>query len=152
MPTYRVGRTFIVESGHLLSQHPERCRFPHGHTRTVEVVVSGDRLDSHGMLVDFKALKLALSAEIDKFDHAMAINSNDPLLPELRRLYPADATVVFDAEEPTTEVIARHLFERIGAILAGGFAESPYEIPAGSVKLERLRVSETPSTWAEVSE
>ena len=141
-----------MESGHLLSQHPERCRFPHGHTRTVEVVVSGDQLDSHGMLVDFKALKLALSAEIEKFDHAMAINSNDPLLPELQRLYPADATVVFEAEEPTTEVIARHLFERIGAILAAGFAEAPYVIPAGSVKLERLRVTETPSTWAEVSE
>lgn len=141
-----------MESGHLLSQHPERCRFPHGHTRTVEVVVSGDQLDSHGMLVDFKALKLALSAEIEKFDHAMAINSNDPLLPELRRLYPADATVVFDGEEPTTEVIARHLFEQVRVILAEGYTSPPYEIVAGSVHLERLRVSETPSTWAEVSD
>jgi 6-pyruvoyltetrahydropterin/6-carboxytetrahydropterin synthase len=136
----------------MLSQHPERCRFPHGHTRTIEVVVTGDALDSHGMLVDFKALKLALAEEIERFDHAMAINSHDPLLPELQRLYPADATVVFEGEEPTTEVIARHLFERVSLILREGFAEEPYQIPAGSVRLERLRVSETPSTWAEVSD
>jgi 6-pyruvoyltetrahydropterin/6-carboxytetrahydropterin synthase len=152
MPTYRVGRTFTVESGHLLSQHPERCRFPHGHTRTVEVVVAGQELDSRGMLVDFKALKLALEDLINQFDHAMAINSQDPLLPTLQQLYPADAVVVFDNEEPTTEVIARFLFERVKAILEAGFHAEPYQIWPRSVTLERLRVSETPTTWAEVSD
>jgi hypothetical protein len=36
--------------------------------------------------------------------------------------------------------------------LAEGYTSPPYEIVAGSVHLERLRVSETPSTWAEVSD
>lgn len=152
VPTYRVCRRFTVESGHMLSRHPERCKYPHGHTRTVEVVVAGDRLDESGMLVDFKALKLALQTSIDRYDHAMAVNSNDPLLPELARLYPADALVVFDGVEPSTEVIAQDLFDRAACILREGFAEGPYSIPPGRVRLERVRVWETPSSWAEVGE
>ena len=57
---YRVCKVFEVESGHMLSKHPDRCRFPHGHSRRVEVVVAADELDSHDMVCDFKALKLAI--------------------------------------------------------------------------------------------
>jgi len=149
MPVYRVCRTFTVESGHMLSKHPERCRFPHGHTRRVEVVVAGDALDDNGMLVDFKALKLAVQDYIERYDHAMAVNSNDPLLPELRRMYPADALVVFDDLEPSTEVIAKDLYDHVAAVLRDGFVREPYVIQPGRVRLERVRVGETPNSWAE---
>lgn len=134
----------------MLSKHPERCRFPHGHTRHVEVVVAGEALDEAGMLIDFKALKLAVQAPIERYDHAMAVNSEDPALPELQKLYPEDALVVFEREEPSTEVIARDLFERIQAILEAGWAEGHYRITPGRVRLERVRVWETPNSWAEV--
>lgn len=132
----------------MLSRHPEACRFPHGHTRTIEVVVSGEALDESGMLVDFKALKLALEAHIDRYDHALAVNASDPFLPKLSEAYPAAALVVFDGE-PTTEAIAREIFEFASQILKNGFEEGPYRIPAGQVALERVRVWETPSSWAE---
>jgi 6-pyruvoyltetrahydropterin/6-carboxytetrahydropterin synthase len=147
--TYRVCKTFTVESGHMLSKHPERCKYPHGHTRTVEVVVAGESLDEHGMLVDFKALRLALQDHIERYDHAMALNSNDPLLPTLQQLYPADAVVIFDNAEPTTEAIAREIFDFVELTLRHGFAQDHYSIPAGQIKLERVRVWETPSSWAE---
>jgi 6-pyruvoyltetrahydropterin/6-carboxytetrahydropterin synthase len=147
--TYRVCKTFTVESGHMLSKHPERCKYPHGHTRTMEVVVAGDRLDANGMLVDFKALRLALQDHIDRYDHAMAVNSNDPLLPTLKELYPADAVVVFEDAEPTTEAIAKEIFDFVETVLQQGFRQDLYTIPAGAVRLERVRVWETPSSWAE---
>lgn len=150
MPTFRVCRRFVVESGHMLSRHPERCRFPHGHTRTVEVVIAGDELDANGMLVDFKALKLALTDYIERYDHAMAVNSRDPLLPEIQRLHGPESLVVFDDEEPTTEVIARDLFEYATSVMAEGFASGPYRIEGGRVRCERVRVWETPNSWAEV--
>jgi 6-pyruvoyltetrahydropterin/6-carboxytetrahydropterin synthase len=154
VPTYRLCKTFTVESGHLLSKHPERCRFPHGHTRTIEVVVSGDTLDEGGMLVDFKALKLALQGFLDRFDHATAINSEDPLLPTLREMYPPEAIVVFEGTEPTTEAIARQIYEAACRVVREGFCEKTpsgavYSIEPGRVRVDRVRVWETPSSWAE---
>jgi 6-pyruvoyltetrahydropterin/6-carboxytetrahydropterin synthase len=146
---YRVCRTFTVESGHMLSRHPERCRFPHGHTRSVEVVVSGERLDENGMLVDFKALKLALEGHIDRYDHSMAINSNDPLLEAIRAIHGEDAIVLFENAEPTTEAIAKEIYDFVAATLKAGFSKDHYSIPAGLLTLERVRVWETPSSWAE---
>lgn len=141
----------------MLSKHPERCRFPHGHTRTVEVVVAGTQLDENGMLVDFKALKLAIEDLIERYDHSMAVNSTDPFLPALRAQYGDEAIVVFEGQEPTTEAMAHRLFVEISDILNAGFegaskSGAVYRIPAGSVRLERIRVWETPDSWAEFSD
>jgi 6-pyruvoyltetrahydropterin/6-carboxytetrahydropterin synthase len=133
----------------MLSRHPERCKYPHGHTRTIEVVVAGRALDENGMLLDFKALKLAVQEYIERYDHALAINSEDPLLPALLATYPADAVIVFEGVEPTTEVLARDIFDHIADVLAEGFESGPYRVTSGSVQLERVRVWETPSSWAE---
>lgn len=133
----------------MLSRHPERCRFPHGHTRTIEVVLAGENLDENGMLVDFKAVKLAIGAHIDRYDHAMAVNSSDPFLESLKQMYPDEALVVYENQEPTTEAMAHELFLHIESVLRNGFAEGPYRIAPGSVNLERIRVWETPDSWAE---
>jgi 6-pyruvoyltetrahydropterin/6-carboxytetrahydropterin synthase len=133
----------------MLSRHPERCKYPHGHTRTIEIVVAGPSLDANGMLVDFKALKLAVQDYVERFDHALAVNTEDPLLPDLLRNYPADAVVLFEAEDPTTEVLARDIFNHVAKVLANGFVSEPYRIVPNSVQLERVRVWETPSSWAE---
>ena len=133
----------------MLSKHPERCKYPHGHTRTVEVVVSGESLDENGMLVDFKALKLALNDYIERYDHSMAVNSQDPLLPALRSMYPEDAVLIFEDQEPTTEVIAKDIFDFVDDVLKSGFQQDNYTIEPNRVRLERVRVWETPSSWAE---
>lgn len=133
----------------MLSRHPERCRFPHGHTRTVEVVIAGSQLNEDGMLVDFKALKRAVAAHIERYDHAMAVNSQDPALPFLKQTYPDDAIIVFENEEPTTEAMAREIYEHVANVFAAGFQDGPYHIPAGEARVERVRVWETPNSWAE---
>ena len=35
---YRICKTIEIENGHMLSKHPDKCRFPHGHTRVVSVL------------------------------------------------------------------------------------------------------------------
>ena len=140
----------------MLSKHAEACRYPHGHTRNIEVVVSSEFLDANDMVVDFKALKLAIGGFIDSFDHAMALNSSDPLRADMERVYP-NSTVVFEGIDPTTEVMAKYIFDFTKGVLASGFEGSApggavYRIPAGSVKLERVRVGETPQSWAEYGE
>lgn len=151
---YRVCKVFEVESGHMLSKHPDRCRFPHGHTRRIEVVVSAQTLDANDMVCDFKALKVAVAEFIDTFDHAMAINSQDKARPAMEAI--GDRLVVFQDTDPTTEVLAKHIFEYVKARIGSGqtFADRSgisYRFPAG-LKLERVRVGETSTTWAEYAE
>jgi len=140
----------------MLSKHPERCRFPHGHTRRIEVIVSAESLDANDMVVDFKALKLAAGEYIERYDHAMAVNSNDPLLPDILRVHP-DSAIIFEGVDPTTEVIAKDLYDYVACVLREGFRGTAksgvdYEIVPGRVTLERVRVWETPSSWAEYGE
>lgn len=151
---YRVCKSFEVESGHMLAKHPGLCRFPHGHTRTVSVVLASDRLDAADMVCDFKAVKLAIQAEINRLDHAMAINSADPLLPALAPVH--ERLVVFPNTDPTTEVLAKHLFDRLAAEIRSGRTYTDkggitYRFPEG-LRLERVRVTETSSSWAEYGE
>ncbi|MGV6815442.1 MAG: 6-pyruvoyl trahydropterin synthase family protein [Phycisphaerales bacterium] len=149
---YRVCKSFEIENGHMLSKHPGRCKLPHGHSRTVELVIASDHLDANDMVCDFKALKLAVEGYLDQYDHALMINSNDPFLEAIPEQYTA-RLIVLENEDPTTEVLARRIYEFVSAqIAAGGSWTDPagneYTLPNHLI-LERVRVSETSSSWAE---
>lgn len=100
------------------------------------------------MVVDFKALKLALGDTIERYDHRIAVHSEDPLREAIEAVHP-DATIVYEGVDPTTEAMARVIFDAISQILAEGFDDVNYAIPPGRVRLERVRVWETPTSWAE---
>jgi 6-pyruvoyltetrahydropterin/6-carboxytetrahydropterin synthase len=146
---YRIAKTLTFESGHLLTKHRGRCRFPHGHSRTVEVVLAADQLDANDMVCDFKAVKRVLEAFLDRWDHALCLNTAEPGFALLRQNY-GDRIVPFAGMDPTTEVMARTIFDTLNQKLAEAAQdrEAEYPVPAG-VRLERVRVSETASSWAE---
>jgi 6-pyruvoyltetrahydropterin/6-carboxytetrahydropterin synthase len=149
---YRVCKSFEIESGHMLSKHPGRCRLPHGHSRRIDIVISSEKLDGNDMVCDFKALKLAVEDYLDQYDHALMVNANDPFVETLPEQYRA-RLIVLDNEDPTTEVLARRIYEYVSAqIKEGGSYTDPsgnrFTLPTHLV-LERLRVSETSTSWAE---
>ena len=82
---YRICRIFEIENGHMLSKHPDKCRFPHWHSRKVECVLESPDLDAREMVCDFKVLKLILSDYLDQYDHAMCMNTDDPAYAAIRR-------------------------------------------------------------------
>ena len=41
---YRIYKTIEIENGHLLTHHPDKFRFPHGHSRKVEIVNEADEI------------------------------------------------------------------------------------------------------------
>jgi 6-pyruvoyltetrahydropterin/6-carboxytetrahydropterin synthase len=148
---YRIAKTLTFESGHLLTKHRGRCRFPHGHSRTVEVVIAADQLDANDMVCDFKAVKRALEAFLDRWDHAFCVNTSDPQFAFFQRTY-GERLVPFPATDPTSEVMARTIFDALQLTLTEQ-AQDPareYPIPTG-VRLERVRVTETATSWAEYS-
>jgi len=148
---YRVCKTIEIENGHMLSKHPDKCRFPHGHTRRVEIVLEADDLDANGMVCDFKIVKAAIGDYLDTYDHALCMNTDDPMYPTLKAAY-GDRVIGFTSTEPTTEILAKTFY---GACVAGfvKYAESEggrYQLRS-AVKVLRVRVWETSSSWAEYS-
>jgi len=75
---YRLCKTVEIENGHMLTKHPDKCKFPHGHSRKVEFVVEADELDQNDMVCDFKIVKEAMEGFLEQYDHAMCINTDDP--------------------------------------------------------------------------
>lgn len=146
---YRICKTIEIENGHMLAKHPDKCRFPHGHSRKVEIVVEADELDEDGMVCDFKALREAAVQFLEKFDHALCMNTNDPHYPVLKSAF-GDRVIGFEQTEPTTEVMAKTFFEAIARELAEAAARPGLKYPLrSSVRLVRVRVWETSSSWAE---
>lgn len=119
---YRIGKLFRFEAAHHLPGLPvgHKCARPHGHSYTAEVtVVTGGELTGPGFVVDFAELT-ALGAYLDaSFDHQ-------------------DLNSVLSVA-PTSENLAAHLYLWCRANLA---------LPDG-VRVEKVRVSETRSTFAE---
>jgi len=149
---YRVCKSFEIESGHMLSKHPGRCRFPHGHSRRVDLVIRAASLDGRDMVCDFKALKLAVMDHLDAYDHALMVHSGDPILGSLSDEQKS-RVIVCEGEDPTTEVMARRIYEHVSATLAacGSYKDdqgNTFALGAG-LTLERVRVTETSSSWAE---
>ena len=146
---YRICKTIDIENGHMLSKHPEACRFPHGHTRRVEFVLEAETLDDREMVCDFKIVKDAVGAYLDTLDHALCVNTDDPAFAELRARY-GERIVPFEHQDPTTEMIAQRLFEVAAAELNGYTHRPQARYPLRpSVRLLKVRVWETASSWAE---
>ena len=146
---YRICKTIEIENGHMLARHPDNCRFPHGHSRKVELVLEADELDANGMVCDFKAVKEAVGGYLDQFDHALCINTEDPMFETLRQAY-GERVIPFEMTEPTTEVLAKTFFDACEKLLAeyASRTDIRYHLARG-VRLVRVRVWETSSSWAE---
>jgi 6-pyruvoyltetrahydropterin/6-carboxytetrahydropterin synthase len=149
---YRICRTFEIESGHVLSKHPDKCRFPHGHTRKVEFVLQSADLDRNEMVCDFKVLKSIMSEFLETWDHALAMNTTDPMFETFRKVY-GERIIAFEAKDPTTEVMAKVLFdvcrERLREFSSA--KDARYPVTPG-VTLQSVRLWETSNSWAEYSE
>jgi 6-pyruvoyltetrahydropterin/6-carboxytetrahydropterin synthase len=149
---YRICKTFEIENGHMLSKHPDLCKFPHGHSRKVELVIEADALDHNEMVCDFKALKDSMSDYLKTLDHAICVNTEDRHFKDLKRAY-GDRVVPFEALDPTTEILAKTIHDVFKTKLAeyASTGSSRYPITA-AVRVVKVRVWETSSSWAEYSE
>ena len=150
---YRICKTFVIETGHFLSSkdNSSNCRMPHGHSRKVEIILSASSLDENNMVCDFQSFKLAFSKYLDPFDHAMCINTDSPHYKYFKDNF--DRIIPFKKKDPTSEVIAETLFEFFEKELE---TRNIYINDNGDkyainkhIKLERVRVWETATCWAE---
>ena len=148
---YRICKCIELESGHLLSKHPGNCQFPHGHTRSVELVFAAETLDDHEMVMDFKAIGEMMNEFLEQFDHALCMNTADPNYEVFRGIY-GDRIIPFEQMDPTSEAMAHAVFCHAQTALNKAKAGALRYPVRDCVKLERVRVWETSSSWAEYGE
>lgn len=149
--SYRICRIFEIENGHMLSKHPDKCQYPHGHTRKVECILEAEDLDDREMVCDFKVLKLILADYLDQFDHALCMNTDDPAYSEFKSRY-GDRVIGYNSEDPTTEILARDIFLHLKNSLNHYRSEEGHEFPLReSVEVISVKVWETSHSWAEYS-
>lgn len=89
-------------AAHRLRGHSGKCENQHGHNWTVEAEVRAEELDEMGLVLDFADMKQALALVMDELDHK-DINELE----------------AFSVVNPSSENLARHVFERLEAQLAG---------------------------------
>lgn len=148
---YRICKSFEIESGHMLSKHPDKCRFPHGHTRKVEFVLEADTLDGNDMVCDFKVVKDIMGAFLEEYDHSLCMNTADPEFERMKATY-GERIIGFSNVDPTTEVMAETIFRYFKEQLAAYAADSTRKYPIrAQVRLVSVRLWETSSSWAEFS-
>jgi 6-pyruvoyltetrahydropterin/6-carboxytetrahydropterin synthase len=98
----RIRKQFAFEAAHVLPHHPGRCGRLHGHSYRLDVSVDGPLQTvgpAAGMVVDFDTIAATVRREIvDRLDHA---SLNDVV------------------ENPTSELLALWIWERLAPLLAG---------------------------------
>ena len=147
---YRICKRFEFQAAHVLSKHPGRCRFPHGHSYIVEVRLAADQLDENDMVCDFHALKAVVQTYLERLDHSMLLNSADAASCKVHADNPRK--VVFEKTDPSSEVLAREVFLHTQRCLQAGRIEDSQGVGYTvnpHARVEAVRVWETSTAWSE---
>ena len=111
---YRIKIEISFASGHRLLEHNGKCIFPHGHTYKAEIWMGSEGLDRLGFVVDFRELKHRVNGWIeDNWDHAFLANGRDSELLAALGSVKGSRVFVFPDENPSAEVMARELYQRV---------------------------------------
>lgn len=134
------------DAGHRIPCHKSQCRNLHGHRYAIEITLSGDIIrhenaSDNGMVMDFSDVKaIARRAVVDVWDHAFLVYKNDSVVLDFLKSLPDHKTVIMDSV-PTAENMAAEAFRIL---------KSEYQDTYGNhLKLERVRLYETPNSWAD---
>jgi 6-pyruvoyltetrahydropterin/6-carboxytetrahydropterin synthase len=107
-------------AAHKLKKYKGMCRKLHGHNWEVLVYLQGEKLNSTGLLIDFKKIKAGVDKVLNELDHN-----------ELNKLK------IFKKNNPSSENIAGYLFQKLSTLFN-----------SSACKLVRVVVSEGEGTSA----
>lgn len=141
-----ITRRLEFDAGHRIPDHRSQCRHVHGHRYAIEITLAGEIIEQdgdpgNGMVMDFSEVKtLAKKHLVDAWDHAfLAYRGDAPMVAFLQSL-PEHKTVLL-ACVPTAENLVREAFAVLDAVYRDTYGNH--------LRLERVRLYETPNCWAE---
>jgi len=141
-----ITRRLEFDAGHRIPNHISQCRHLHGHRYAIEITLSGDIITAEGqseqgMVMDFSDVKrIANEKLVDAWDHAFLVYRGDRVVSDFLASLPEHKTVILDTI-PTAENLAQ---------IAFGILDPAYRDTYGNhLRLERVRLYETPNNWAD---
>jgi len=99
---YKIAVLSHFSAAHRLRYLHGKCEELHGHNWKVEVSVSARQLNKEGIVIDFQLLKKKVEKILKSLDHTFL---ND--------------LAYFSKREPSSENIAKYIFDRLKAELKG---------------------------------
>ena len=138
-----VTKTIEWDMGHRVPNHKNKCRNPHGHRYRLTLSLKGlikqePGTSDEGMVLDFSDVKALMRQHIEnKLDHSFMIHEGDSLMANLANEHP-ELGFIKVPFIPTAENITTWCYQQL----------LPH-IPPG-IEISRLRLYETPNSWAEL--
>ncbi len=116
---YTLAKRFRFDAAHFLPLLPEdhKCRRLHGHGFEVEVSVRGDAEPRTGWVIDYAALSQVVRSVLAPLDHSFL-------------------NAVPGLENPTSEHLARWIWERLQPALPGLCRVTIFETPSNRCDYE----------------
>lgn len=116
---FEIKKSFKFEAGHQLMHHDGKCSEPHGHSYTLTIIIRGETLIKEGpkknMITDFTDISTLVTPLImSHLDHKWL---NETL----------------DTDSPTTEFIARWIYEKLKSEIPHLYAVSVSETTSSKV-------------------
>lgn len=142
----QVTRRLEFDAGHRIPDHRSQCRHLHGHRYAIEITLAGDIIlqsgdPANGMVMDFSEIKsLAQRHLVDVWDHSFLVYSGDTAVVEFLNSLPNHKTTILPCI-PTAENLAEEAFR-----ILDGIYRDTYE---NNLRLERVRLYETPNCWVD---
>ncbi|MDO8926192.1 MAG: 6-carboxytetrahydropterin synthase QueD [Sideroxyarcus sp.] len=142
----QITRRLEFDAGHRIPNHNSQCKHLHGHRYAIEITLSGEIITAagvseEGMVMDFSDVKhIAKERVVDVWDHAFLVYRGDKAVLDFLNTLPGHKTVVLDVI-PTAENLAKVAFDLLHDAYRDTFGNH--------LRLERVRLFETPNNWAD---
>jgi len=141
-----IRKKFTFEGAHIVRDcSSDRCKKSiHGHSYTVEVKFTADKLDNGQMVVDFGLMKGTIKDAIDSFDHAYSLWNREK--DDVKSFIKSHSDRWIEMPcSPTAEMYSVMFFAMIAAIVH----KTEFNNGECGVRLHSVRVHETATGWAE---
>lgn len=148
----KVTKEFTFDAAHVLTGHNGLCSNLHGHTYKALITVTGEGLatsgSSAGMVVDFQDLKRIIGDVIAEYDHAFLYNSSTS---DRKSLEIEVAKLLLEKDAKVKGMPFRTTVENM-AMLLGAEVTTEFKRAKMPLKVSRVRLYETPTSYADAEE
>ena len=124
-----------IDTSHRLLHYQGKCANLHGHRWKIEVWMEGEPDPATQIVIDYSMIKRI----VDKYDHQIILNQDDPMVPRIREFHP----VITTPGDPTSELIA--------SIIRNDLYTACRELGIKAT-VPKIRVWESPTSCAELTE
>ena len=130
----RLYKEVSFDASHRLLHYRGKCHNLHGHRWKVEIQLTGRVDEQTNILVDYNEIKKI----VERYDHQIILNASDPMVPRIEEFHP----VVTTPGDPTSELLV---------ILIRDAIEAEYATSGREIRVESIRVWESPTCYAELT-